>query len=122
MASSPTRSATAAWRAFTGADEMDSPGKVVTQTLVGPRRKSDERRLDEGRAERMPHEDDEVAFVVVDLLWLDGTSLLDVPLLERRRLLESVVVESDLVRRRHVRPSADRDRGSDRGGRWASRA
>ena len=42
--------------------------------------------------------DDEVSFVAIDLLWLDGTSLLDVPLLERRRLLESVLVESDLVR------------------------
>ena len=42
--------------------------------------------------------DDEVSFVATDLLWLDGTSLLDVPLLERRRLLESVLVESDVVR------------------------
>jgi ATP-dependent DNA ligase len=42
--------------------------------------------------------DEEVSFVATDLLWLDDTSLLDVPLLERRRLLESVLVESDLVR------------------------
>jgi hypothetical protein len=41
---------------------------------------------------------DEIGFVATDLLWLDGTSLLDVPLLERRRLLESVVVESDVIR------------------------
>ena len=31
----------------------------------------------------------EVSFVAIDLLWLDDKSLLDVPLLERRRLLES---------------------------------
>jgi hypothetical protein len=43
-------------------------------------------------------EDDEIAFIATDLLWLDDTSLLDVPLLERRRLLESVVVESAVVR------------------------
>jgi hypothetical protein len=42
--------------------------------------------------------EDEVSFVATDLLWLDDTSLLDVPLLERRRLLESVIEESDIVR------------------------
>jgi hypothetical protein len=42
--------------------------------------------------------EDEISFVATDLLWLDDTSLLDVPLLERRRLLESVLVESDVVR------------------------
>jgi ATP-dependent DNA ligase len=42
--------------------------------------------------------DEEVSFVATDLLWLDGTSLFDVPLLERRRLLESVLLESDVVR------------------------
>ena len=42
--------------------------------------------------------EDEIGFVATDLLWLDDTSLLDVPLLERRRLLESVLVESDVVR------------------------
>jgi hypothetical protein len=38
------------------------------------------------------------AFVAVDLLRLDGQSLLDVPLLERKRLLESVISEGPLVR------------------------
>jgi ATP-dependent DNA ligase len=51
--------------------------------------------------------------VAIDLLWLDGESLLDVPLLERRRLLESVVAESDLVRRGvFVRPPIDAWLGS----------
>ena len=50
------------------------------------------------RRRRRSTSDDEVSFVATDLLWLDGTSLLDVPLLERRRLLESVLVESDVVR------------------------
>ncbi len=44
-------------------------------------------------------------FVAVDLLRLDGTSLLDVPLLERKRLLESVIAPSRLLRvSSHVRP------------------
>ena len=47
------------------------------------------------------------AFVATDLLWLDGESLLDVPLLERKRHLEAVLDESFLVRvSAYVRPSA----------------
>lgn len=49
--------------------------------------------------------DDVVTYVAFDLLWLDGESLLDVPLLERRRLLDTVLAESTLVRRgAFVRP------------------
>jgi hypothetical protein len=49
--------------------------------------------------------DDVITYVAFDLLWLDGESLLDVPLLERRRLLDSVLEESNLVRRgTFVRP------------------
>jgi ATP-dependent DNA ligase len=44
-----------------------------------------------------PNEADE-GFVAVDLLSIDGADLLDVPLLERKRLLESVIRESDGVR------------------------
>ena len=45
---------------------------------------------------------------MIDLLWLDDTSLLDVPLLERRRLLEGALVESDFVRvGAYVRPPID---------------
>lgn len=47
-------------------------------------------------------------FIAVDLLRVDGTSLLDVPLLERKRLLESVISPSDLVRASvHVRPPVE---------------
>jgi bifunctional non-homologous end joining protein LigD len=42
-------------------------------------------------------------------LSLDGQSLLDLPLLERKRLLDSVVVGSDLVRASpYVRPPLER--------------
>jgi hypothetical protein len=48
-----------------------------------------------------------LAFVATDLLWLEGDPLLDVPLLERKRLLDSAVGESELVRRTaFVRPTA----------------
>jgi ATP-dependent DNA ligase len=47
------------------------------------------------------------AFVATDLLWLDGQAIDGVPLLERKRLLEAVLVESYLVRvSAFVRPSA----------------
>jgi hypothetical protein len=43
--------------------------------------------------------------VAVDLLRLDGSALLDVPLLERKRLLESVVQPGERIRTSpHVRP------------------
>ncbi|MEP7360844.1 MAG: hypothetical protein ABI744_04615 [Chloroflexota bacterium] len=40
----------------------------------------------------------EPAFVALDLLSIDGQQLFDVPLLERKRLLEATVAESELVR------------------------
>jgi bifunctional non-homologous end joining protein LigD len=47
-------------------------------------------------------------FVAVDLLRIDGTSLLDVPLLERKRLLESIIAPGPLLRfSPHVRPPID---------------
>ena len=47
-------------------------------------------------------------FVAVDLLRLDGTLLLDVPLLERKRLLESVIAPGPWLRLSgHVRPPYD---------------
>lgn len=62
------------------------------------------RGLIEERAGRDPVD----GFVAVDLLRVDGVSLLDVPLLERKRLLESVVRPGPLVRlSNHVRPPHD---------------
>lgn len=40
-----------------------------------------------------------IAFVAVDLVALDGEPLMEIPLLERKRLLESVLAEGELVRR-----------------------
>jgi ATP dependent DNA ligase domain len=49
-------------------------------------------------ADRELSPEDVINVVLTDLLWLDGQWLLDVPLLERRRVLESVVEPSYLVR------------------------
>jgi ATP-dependent DNA ligase len=55
-----------------------------------------------------PVVDGDVALVIVDIVWLDDEPLLDVPLLERKRVLESAVGESRLVRRgTFVRPPVD---------------
>ena len=77
-------------------------------TLFGLRRDraSDTVKLKESALDSVTFDpDDEVRLIVTDLLWLDDASLLDVPLLERRRLLDSVLVESDFVRiGAYVRP------------------
>ncbi len=49
-----------------------------------------------------------VAFVAVDVLRVDGQSLLDVPLLERKRLLDSLLEVGELVRvSPYTRPPVD---------------
>jgi hypothetical protein len=92
-------------------DEMPSLG-----SFVGLRRNRalDATKLkEEALAASMFGPDDLLAFVATDLLWLDDTPLLDVPLLERRRLLESVIQESDGVRLgAFVRPPIDHWVGS----------
>lgn len=51
----------------------------------------DERRIEQ-MAKRIP-----VAYIVFDLLYLDGKDLTGLPLTERRRLLEEAIVPSDVV-------------------------
>ncbi len=67
-------------------------GQMMTQFLVGSRvarMAAPERRLDPDRP---------IAFVAVDLLSIDGSRLLDLPLLERKRLLDGALEPGDLVR------------------------
>ena len=47
---------------------------------------------------RGPRREGPQAFVAIDLLSLDGETLFDAPLLERKRLLEALITQSDLVR------------------------
>lgn len=82
-------------------EELPSTGKLIAQSMLGVRR--------DRAAEASAHLEAEVAartfepgelvnFVAIDLLWLDGEWLLDVPLLERKRLLESILPAERLVR------------------------
>lgn len=65
--------------------------QVMTQLVLGglARPSAKPRRLDSDRP---------VAFVAIDLLRIDGTPLLDVPLLERKRLLEGALAPAELIR------------------------
>jgi len=88
-------------------DEMPSMGRMLG---LRRNRATDNIKLkEEALASHTFTAEDEVSFVVIDLLWLDETSLIDVPLLERRRLLDGVIVESDVVRLgAFVRPPIER--------------
>ena len=77
-------------------DEMPSVGRLVG--LRNNRAVDTVTLKEEALAARSFVSEEAVSFVATDLLWLDDTSLLDVPLLERRRLLESAIAESDVVR------------------------
>ena len=85
----------------TMAPQYPGVGSAITRLFVGGRRERDLQVKDEQvqeRAEEIFGEDDIVNLVVVDLLWLDGQWLLDVPLLERKRVLESIVPAEQLIR------------------------
>jgi hypothetical protein len=90
---------------------MPKRAEVVTQMVLGShgdRRERLARQQEEDRLRTVDGASDRLAFVAVDLLWLDDQSLCDVPLLERKRILESVVRESDLIRVGvHVKPPVD---------------
>jgi bifunctional non-homologous end joining protein LigD len=87
--------------------EAPTASQMVGQMFLG---KSGERAISgAASAPELPHDRGElVAFVAVDLLELDGTDLLGVPLLERKRLLDGALAESDLVRvGLYVRPPVE---------------
>lgn len=74
-------------------NETPTTGQMMTQFLVGShvasRMATPERQIDPDRP---------IAFVAVDLLSIDGSHLLDVPLLERKRLLDGALTPGELVR------------------------
>ena len=82
-------------------DTVPTPGQLISKPFFGIRRDRHAekiKRLDAEEEARTFADDDIVNFVATDLLWLDGEWLLDVPLLERKRLLEAVIPGDDLVR------------------------
>jgi ATP-dependent DNA ligase len=85
--------------------EIPTAGQMIGQMFMG---KSGEKALGSpATPKRREDASDVIAFVAVDLLEVDGTELLDIPLLERRRVLESVLTEGELIRHGiFVRPPA----------------
>lgn len=87
---------------------MPSVGRLLARSLVGGRILDKAQQLEDDRADRAAQrfeEEDPVNLVAVDLLWLDGEWLLDVPLLERKRLLAAVLPGDPIVRASmYVRP------------------
>jgi ATP-dependent DNA ligase len=88
--------------------DVPTIGQFMAKPFIGIRRdhQKEARVEQEHLIEAATFRDEEmVAFVATDLLWLDGDSLLDIPLLERKRLLESVIEPAELVRLgQYVRP------------------
>jgi hypothetical protein len=86
-------------------------GQVLTAMVFGQRGERSGRladRTEEAKRRSLEGSTSEVALVAVDLLWLEAEPLLDIPLLERKRILESVLPESHLIRVGiHVRPPVD---------------
>lgn len=86
--------------------EAPSAGDMAAQLFLGSA--GQRRRRDLAEARQAVAVGGDLAFVAVDLLLVDDDDLLDVPLLERKRILEGVLDEGDLVRRTaFVRPPVD---------------
>ncbi len=85
----------------TWVNEYPTMAGQMSHMLIGGRRnrlEEMEQRREAEVAELRLEDADVVNLVVVDLLWLDGQWLLDVPLLERKRVLDSVLTADQLVR------------------------
>lgn len=86
---------------YTWVNEYPTMTGQMTRMFIGGRHNRFEELVQRREADvaEMQLEDAEVVnLVVVDLLWLDGQWLLDVPLLERKRVLDSIVRPDQLVR------------------------
>jgi hypothetical protein len=95
---------------------LPKPGKAMTAMIMGSRGDRKDRlakQVEEAQRRSVDGAHERLALVAVDLLWIDDESICDVPLLERKRVLESVLPESDLVRVGiHVKPPIDTWLGS----------
>jgi hypothetical protein len=85
--------------------EAPSAAEMTAQLFLGS---AGQRRRKELARAREATAGGPVAFVAVDLLLVDDEPIIDVPLLERKRILEGVLDEAELVRRTvYVRPPID---------------
>ena len=108
---------------YTWINDYPTMSGQMNRMLVGGRRFRAEEMQKLREAERADvtfEPEDAVNLVVVDLLWLDGSWLTDVPLLERKRILESDPA-GQRARPSRARTCASRSaRGSARGAPRAS--
>ncbi len=105
----PLRSSVGA-EAPMGMDSVMTPAQAGRQLIMGGGTGNDRREeliAAQSRRRSLPSASP-TAFVAVDLLWIDGQPIVDVPLLERKRLLESVLEDGEIVRRTMiVRPPVE---------------
>jgi hypothetical protein len=86
--------------------QVPKASDLTRQLLMGGGRRHEE--LGPADPSRQADPSLPTTFVAVDLLMVDDQELLDVPLLERKRVLESVLDENQFVRRGiYVRPPLD---------------
>lgn len=104
-----TRQATRAPSGHVTDVETPTLSDHATRMVVGERRGRREELAEDVAAEAaVDRSGAPLAFVAVDILEVDGDELLDVPLLERKRLLESVLAPGELARvGPYVRPPLD---------------
>jgi len=92
-----------------GVESVPTVTQMARQMILGgggrnPRQEA----YEQAARRRQPLPDAETSFVGMDLLWLDGEPLIGLPLQERRRLLESVMADGELVQRNViVRPPVE---------------
>jgi ATP dependent DNA ligase-like protein len=83
-----------------GVESIPTATEMGRQFLVGGSGQTRRAEIDADLSRRVTlRSESPTAFVAIDLLWLDGEPLIDVPLAERKRLLEAVLVDGEIVRR-----------------------
>lgn len=92
-----------------GLDSIQSAGQMGRQLLMGVRTSDRADAKEAARIRRIAlSSTSPTAFVAVDLLWLDGDALIDVPLAERKRLLDGALLDAEVVRKTvAVRPPVE---------------
>ena len=83
-----------------GLESIPSAAEMGRQFLVGGGGLGRRAEIEADRSRRVTlGSKSPTAFVAIDLLWLDGEPLVDVPLAERKRLLDAVLLDGEVVRR-----------------------
>ena len=92
-----------------GIESIPSAAEMGRQFLVGGSGQTRRAEIEADRSRRVVlRSKSPTEFVAVDLLWLDGEPLVDVPLAERKRLLDGVLLDGEVVRRTvSVRPPVE---------------